>query len=295
MSDVTNLRQAKNKVEVMGILAEKDIHPAKNAANQKECLEGYVSIKIDEINQIRIRVSADVTKKDGTENPAYVNLKGFNENAVSIAEGGLENASRVMSNSVQLNPYYSAQSGKDVLGYRTGFISVFRGSEEDWEPKAEASVELYIKAIVPEMNNDEETGRLLLKGIMPTFNGVEPLTLIIPKEIADDFESGYEVGQTAEFFADVINNRVEKITEIPVRLGKPKIEKVVEYTNELVVTGASDPFEEEKAYDREAIKLALAERDERIKNAANKPRGNAGGNGGQSRPSGASMGRKATW
>lgn len=297
MSDVTNLRQSKNKGEVTGILAEKDIHAGKNTANGKEMLEGFVSIKVDEINQVRIKVSADVTKKDGTPNPAYDNLKGFNENAVSIADGGIENASRVTTSSVQLNPYHSTQSGRDVITYRTGFISKYNGGDDNWEPKAEVSVELYVKAIVPEMNKDgEETGRAVLKGVMFNYNGgAELVDLIIPAE--DNFaeqalDGAVEIGQTYEFFADIVNNRVEIKKEIPTVLGKPRIETSYDYKNELVMTGCSEPVPENLAYDSNAVKLALVEREERIKN--NRASGNASAPA-QNKPSAASKGRMANW
>ena len=140
MSDVTNLRQAKNKIECVGILAEKDLHAGKNQNNGKATIEGYVSIKVDEINQVRFRVQADETKKDGTSNPAYENLTAFNQNASSIAEVGVDNASRVRTASGQLNPYHSQQNNSDVLGYRTSFITVMNGGEE-FEPNAEATVD----------------------------------------------------------------------------------------------------------------------------------------------------------
>lgn len=298
MSDVTNLRQAKNKIECVGILAEKDLHAGKNQNNGKATIEGYVSIKVDEINQVRFRVQADETKKDGTSNPAYENLTAFNQNASSIAEVGVDNASRVRTASGQLNPYHSQQNNSDVLGYRTSFITVMNGGEE-FEPKAEATVELYVQSVVPEMDKDgNETGRAKMKGWMPTYNGIEPVVLIIPEAIADDALNGaIEVGQTMEFYADIINNRVEVIKEIPVRLGPTRIEKSVTYTNELVLTGCSDPYEEgiskEAPYDANAIKLAIEERESRIKEAANKPKNN--GNEGQNRPSAAARGRQASW
>ena len=286
MSDVTNLKQADNKLEIAGILAEKDLHEGKNNNNNKKTIEGYVTFKIDELNQIRVRVSADETKKDGASNPAYENLVAFNQNASSIADVGAENASKIYTGSGQLNPYHSAQSNNDVLGYRTSFITV--SNREEFEPKAQATVELYIKAIVPEVDKEgNETGRMLVKGWMPTYNGIEPLTLIAPVEdgIADSIGDVFQSGDTATFYADVINNRVEVVKEIPVRLGKPKIEKTVTYTNELIITGASEPYAEEKAYDKGAIQKAIQERDDHIKEAASKAQKP------QNKPSGAAMGR----
>ena len=291
MSDVTNLKQAENKVECTGYLAEKDIHPVKDS-NGRDALEGYVSIKTDDTNQIRFNIRVLAKKNDGTPNPAYENISKFNDDAKSIAEVGAEAASKVEVRAGQLNPYHSTQSNSDVLGYRTSFIGVVRS--ENFEPKAQATVELFVQNVLPEMDkNGEETGRALVKGVLVTYNGVEPLTLTVGKDMADEVLSGaIETGQTFEFFADIVNSRVEKKKEIPVRLGKPRIERTFIYTNELILTGCSEPYDDDRAYDRDAIKLALNERNDRIKANANKPKGNAGG---QSKPSGAASGRVATW
>ncbi len=296
----TNLRQSENKLEIVGTLAEMDIHEGKDQ-NGKPTLEGFIVVKVAELNQVRLNIRVQAEKKDGSSNPAFENISKFRLDAHSIAEVGEENASRVQTNAGQLNPYHSTQSGNDVLGYRTSFVGLYKGSDEEFEPKAEASVELFVQGVVPEMDKQgEETGRALIKGILSTFNGVEPVTIIATEDggVADAVLGGeIEVGETYEFFADVVNNRVEKTKTIPVKLGKPKIEKTVSYTNELIFTGCSDPYEEgiSKAapFDAGAIKTALQERADRIAADKNKPKGNTGTN--QGKPSGASHNRTANW
>ena len=150
-TQTTNLRQAENKVTVVGILAEKDLKEGKNQSNGKKTFEGYVSIKVDDINQVRLNIRVDETKKDGDPNPAYENLTKFNQDTASIAEVGEENASRVATYSAQLNPYHSTQTGKDTLGYRTSFIGLNRETEEGqpkWDPRAEGEVEVFIQNIM---------------------------------------------------------------------------------------------------------------------------------------------------
>ena len=297
MSDVTNLRQGVNKIVCTGVLAEKDIHEGKDN-NGRTTLEGYISVKVDDINQVRFNIRVSAVKNDGTSNPAYENISKFNNDAKSIAEVGIESATKVDIRNGQLNPYHSTQSGRDVFGYRTSFISVYRGSEEDWNPTVTANIELYVKGIFPEMDKEgEETGRAIIKGVLATYNGVELVDLIVPSE--DDFANKVldgiiEVGQTYEFFADIINNRVEIVKEIPTILGKPRIDKSYDYKNELIVTGCSEPKPEGLAYDSDAIKLALQEREERIKESSNKTNNHSNQNN-QNRPSGAASGRTPNW
>ena len=77
-------------------------------------------------------------------------------------------------------------------------------------------------------------------------------------------------------------------------MGKPRVETTTTYTNELIMTGCSDAYEEgvtpNAPYDAGAIQKAIQERNDRIKADANKPSNNT-----QSRPSAASSGRVANW
>ena len=59
-----------------------------------------------------------------------------------------------------------------------------------------------------------------------------------------------------------MNRKVETVKEIPLLGGKTKREVSYTYKNELVVTGASNPYSEDDArsYKTETIKAALAER-----------------------------------
>lgn len=292
----TNLRQALNEIEIAGVLSEKNIEfTTKDGRN---IVRGNITVKIDDINQIRLNVWASEKTKDGDPNKQYENIAKFNENAVSIADGGAENASLVQSNTVQLNPFVT-QNGNNALGYKASFISVYRGDAEKFEPKAQGKIELYIQSITPETDKEgNETSRTIVKGWFPTYDGVRPLTLIGTEEdgVAQGLLEGYEAGQTVEFLYDIKNSRVEKTKEIPVKLGKPRIEKTVEYTNELIITGSSEIYEEgitqELPYDQGAMRVAIQEYKDKIQADANESRARAAT---QSKPSAAQHNRTANW
>ena len=72
------------------------------------------------------------------------------------------------------------------------------------------------------------------------------------------------------------------------RLGPTRIERTFDYTNELILTGASDAYDEDNAFNPDAVKKAIQEREDKIRQGANKPAANTTT---QSRPSGAAMGR----
>ena len=294
MSDqVTNLRQANAKVEVAGIVSSKDLKIEQN--NGQNIIKGSVNVEVDETNVVRFSVYAAEKTKAGADNPAYKGLLTVMDEFKTIADNGREEADKVYVNG-DLN-LFTGQNGKESVGQRASFFNRAK-KLEGFEPQATFDVELFIKTIVPEVDKEgEETGRVLVKGWVPTFNGIEPITLIAGEDLADGVQNTFEVGQTARFFGDIINNRVEIKTEIPMALGKPKIETKVEYKNELLITGASDAYEEgvtpEKPYDKGAIELAINERQARLE--AKEREAKASSTPSNARPTASGTGRQLNW
>lgn len=288
---VTNLRQANAKVKVAGIVSSKDLKIEQS--NGQNIIKGSVNIEVDEINVVRFSVYAAEKTKAGSDNPAYKGLITVMDEFKTIADDGKEAADRVYVNG-DLNPFVG-QNGKESVGQRASFFN--RAKKLDaFEPEATFDVEMFIKAIVPEMDSEgEETGRMMVKGWVPTFNGIEPITLIADKDLADGVQNTFEAGQTARFFGDIINNRVEIKTEIPMALGKPRIETKIDYKNELLITGASDPYEEgvtaEKPYDKGAIDLAINEHNAKLEAREREAKANSNGNTSNARPTAAGTGR----
>jgi hypothetical protein len=152
--------------------------------------------------------------------------------------------------------------------------------------KAEFEVEVYIASITSEMNGEEETGRIVVTGWVPTYNGIEQIKLVATDDVADAVESMFTPRQTVRFFGDIINNRIEKVIEIPVAIGKPRKKITTTYKNDLVITGASAPYEEDdaiKPYVSDVINAAIQERKNRIEEKRN--------NSTTTKPSGAAHGR----
>lgn len=272
MSEVTNLRQSNAKVHVNGIVSSKDLKiDQKDGAN---IITGSVSVEVDETNIIHFTVYAKEKTKDGKDNPSYTGLVTVMNEYKTIADNGRDEADRVYVHG-DLNPFVG-KNGRETVGQRASFFNRVQ-KLEDFEPKAEFEVEIYIANISPEVDKDgNETGRLKVRGWMPTYNGIEPLNLICPAENVGGFENAYSVGQTAELDGDIINSRVEKRTEIPMAFGKPKVKVETTYKNELVITGGSEPYEEGVSqfapYDKGAIDLAITEREARLAAKENAPK-----------------------
>ena len=261
----TSLKQAKSKVVVEGILSSKELEETNDKG--KKAIKGKMNIKVDDTNTITFRVYTSQLKNDGTENRAWAGMQTVMNEYKSIAEVGEENADRVHVNG-QFNTYRT-QDGKEVATYQSNF---FTRLSRPLDPKREFSAEIFVKSVSPEVNADgEETGRLKIKGISPNYNGIDILEIFVPEDLASDVENVIEVGGTTEVWGDIVNARVEK--KIPVAIGKPKTE--TSFVNELVLTGMSEMYSEERAYDSGAIQLAIQEYETNQANRANKTSGSA--------------------
>lgn len=286
----TNLRQSNAKVFIEGLVSEKDL--AVKTEDGKTKITGSLTVKTSDVNFVKFNINVNEKTNAGADNKCYAGLLTVMNEYKTIADVGEAEADKVKVNG-DLNLYTSVQSGANIVGFKSNFFNRVK-SNEDFEQKAEFSVEVFISSIIPETNTDgEETGRILVKGWVPTYNGIEPITLVAADDIGSAVESTFEPGQTVEFMGDIVNNRIETVTEIPMAIGKPKTKTKVEYKNELLITGASTAYEEgetpEKPYDANVIRAAIQERTNKLEEA--KAKAQSGQKSANAKPSGLSKGR----
>lgn len=290
----TNLRQADAKVTVAGIVSDKKLEMT--TKDGVRTIEGTLTIKTADTNFVQMRVRCADKKKDGSENKTFAGVMTVMNEYKSIADVGEDEADRVRA-SGQINLFRSNNNGNEVVSYMSNFFNRIKANQT-FEPKAEFEIEMYIKSLVPEINKDgEETGRYKIVGWVPTFNGIEPLDLIVPEELADQVSNIYEPKQTARFYGDIIQNVTYETIERPMAFGVKK-ESKANFINELVVTGGSPVYDatdkdevveggNQIPYDPTVIQAAIDERDRLIKEGQNKSKTNTN----NAKPSGASRGR----
>lgn len=279
----TNLRQANAKAFVHGVVSEKDLKVVTEEGKTK--ITGSLTVKTSDVNFVKFNVNVNEKTNAGTDNKTYAGIQTVMNEYKSIAEVG-EEATRVKV-SGDLSPF-TGKNGEKIVSYRSNFFNRLKVDEE-LEPKAEFSVEMFISGINPELDTEGiETGRTVVSGWMPTYNGIEPIDLVAEGEVAQAVDSGFEPGQTVEFYGDIINNRIETVTEIPVKIGKPRKKVSVEFKSDLIITGASEAYEEgitpELPYVAETIEAAIQERKNKLEEAKAKAQSGA-------KPSGAAHGR----
>lgn len=301
MANDTNLRQATAKANTVGWVEQKDLQFYKvvndedkecNSEDEADGIKGSITVKISDTDSVRYDVKVAKKTKAGTDNKAYAGIRTVKETYKSIKDFGLEEADKVHV-SGDFNMYANINSGEEVIRYKSNFFNRINiSAEEEFTPKAEFEIEMFIKSLIEEVDKEgEATGRLKVTGWVPVYGGIEPVTLIAPDNIAGAVDSSFNPGQTVTFYGDIINSKVVKITEIPVVIGKPKTKTETTYKNELIITGASEAYEEdvtpEKPYDENVIKAAIAERDAKI--AERKAKQSQSTN--KTKPSGAAKGR----
>lgn len=263
MSEETNntLRQAEAKINIEGILTEKklEIEPGKDGKNT---IKGELSVKISDTNTIRVKVFVTEFTKAGEQNRAWAGMNTVMRNYHSVAEVGLENATKIQipGGNIRLQTYMGKNGFQEGgITYNASFVKHVDEAKAPYNPHATFEVEGFIRTIVPEVNKEgEETGRLKLNIWVPTYDGIEPMMIYVPEHLAEQVQNTYEPGQTAQFDGELKNNEIVKEQVIHMAIGGDKTKKDYTYVNERVMTGGSYPYEEEKAYSAEAIRIAVA-------------------------------------
>lgn len=267
------LREAANQVQVEGLFVENRMEIVE--ADGIKVIRGEFDVEVAEGEVHTFRVYATEKKKDGADNNIFKGLKTVMDEYKSIASHGREEADkvRITNGKLGLNEYYAPDGQlKQYTQLTTNFINRVPANDK-FEPKAEFEVELFVHSVTDEIKNNEETGRVILKGYVPLFNGrVIPMQFVVGEEGAEFVKDNYEPGTTVKIYGDIINRVEIKEIEESVAFGKPKKKVTRNVVRELLVTGGTEPYDVDspKAFDPKLIKAALTEREIYLENLKNK-------------------------
>lgn len=280
MTDTSTLREANNEVNIEGLLIKKDFKELNNiGVRNDEAINLRLTVETGENEQHVVEFFATKHKKDGGENAIYKSLQTVVNEYQTVADVGREEADKVRINQARigLNEYYN-QSGQLVSRPQINAMFINRVDDpEQYEPKAEFEVEVFVKDIKEEIDKDgEETGRIEIHTFIPLYGGrVIPFTFIADDEVQEGAveyaENELEPGSTVEISGDIINFAEKIVKKKERKFGKDKEEVKWNTRREYVITAGEESLEEddEGAFDPEAIKKALTEREiwlEELKN-----------------------------
>ena len=263
------LREAANVVMVEGILTENRLD-FRNIASGK-AIGGDLLLQVSQSNIVPINFFAAEKKKSGGKNKIYESLLTVKDDFKSAAKHGNADADKIRLTNARLesNEFYSAAGNLiSTFRVRSNFVNRVTG---DFEPGISFQVEAYIQGITEEIVNDEVTGRLVIKGIVPMYGGrISLLTFFVEEANGIKYiQDNYSVGDTVKL-AGVINNHVEKVEKTEeMEFGDDIVNTYQKVKRELIVTRGSKPYEE-NTFDTDLIKKAMVDREAELKNAKEK-------------------------
>lgn len=261
------LREAVNVVRIVGIVEEVNIESktfektVEGKKTKSEVLTGEVLINVDgDIHTVS--VFSNKFKADGSENGIYKGLQTIKDEYKSIKVNGIDEADkvRITAGKVGRNEYIGQDGDlKSFPQISSNFIQRLN-SGDDFTPEATFTLEMFVEGHSMELKNDEETGRLILKGAVPLYGGkLIPFDVVVEESDAVDYvESNYDKGSTVTVFGTIVNQRIVTERTIPAAFGKDKKETSTTYIREYKVEGGNDPsdVDEAKLFDVDLIKAA---------------------------------------
>lgn len=268
MSD--KVRQMTNKVVLTGKVTEFEmktgtIQKGENKGAPYLSLKGSIQFGDHKAMERSFeRFLQEYRVKDGVkkENKAYAKTLEWANSVKSVAKVGWDEATEVSFQcSFATNDYVNKEEKLvEALKQDISFIN-----DVDGEYGATADVEGYISAITPEVKGEdkEETGRLRVTILTNDYFGniIPVKNIIVPAELKEAFEDGYEVGQTAKVF---ITYELHKGEEKPKKTGGIGVQRTTDGKSyvEMILTGADPAIDEDEegAFSKEAVRIGLAER-----------------------------------
>lgn len=283
-TNTTNLREAVNRWDIEGILAEIDLKKDVDAKGNN-VIKGNLVVKVEDRFET-ISVYNSEKKSDGTDSKAYKALETIMAEYKSIADTGDETTAdkiRAFGSRKENTPKMNAQGEvKAYQAWNMSFSSRVKPNDNTYNPSAKWMVEVFVQGYKPEKvkEGDElvNTGRTILQAVVPAYGGkVFPVDLILEGEGADWFEDNVPKNSTVKVYCDIRTTVEKSVQEAPKSSGgfgqkqEPKV--FTKYHRDIIVVGAEDPYDSEDestgklVYDKDLITKALAIREQAFEEA----------------------------
>ena len=275
------LRQALNKVDVWGYAQESTL--AVKSFNDKvtgqpyTCIAGDVTIKTGDDETHVIAYFAKELTKDGAVSKNFKSLQTAMEEMVTVADiaQGIATGEPSMltcQGELALNEF-KTQAGEVVSNARINgkfAPSRFKGEKSEFTPKAEYTIEgIVYKTVMPEIVNDEETGRLKIELYVPLYAGkIIPLSFLtlptLPQNQKDYLEENFTKGASIKIWGKLVNKskKIERVIEAG--FGEDTVETTYERTREFITIGGAlyeVGVHDGQVFDTSLLKEAIANRE----------------------------------
>lgn len=281
---------ALNQVAIEGILSEVKLQEGTDKDNNPAIFGEYkirTTNVVDGIEynvEIPVRVYQSKITKNKKNNPAYDSAMKIMKDYVSIAAGGADKATAVRlsetSTSLQENFFMSKTTKQMVFGSGIKAPFINEVNKADLNPGASFKVVAVVGEITEEVDSEGvETGRLIVKGVLPQWGGkVDVIDFIVAnRRVADIVRNNWEKGNTVVMGGRInFTSVVETATQNEDTFGEVMPSQRTKSIKEYIITGGrEEPLsEDEGAYAMEDIAEALQERQQRIEAAKAKASAN---------------------
>lgn len=272
---MVNVKDAETRnyfVEIKGILKDLDISEGVDK-NGNEHVRGTATIRVDQEvdgkmteNVVPIRMFSKKKTRDGADNKVYQMIEGYKENLTPLASvEDVSKATKVRIKGELRENSYVGQDGEIRTGWEvsSNFINIWRPIDES---DAECATFEFMGAVIGKMSdefdrNGDETGRMKMRlitfGYMGRANVIE---VIVDSSKKAAVENLYNEGDTIYAIGQIVDTYKSVKYEEEMAIGEPVIRTRTETRRELMFVNGSRPFEEDKAFDADSVKLALSDR-----------------------------------
>lgn len=274
------MKQSVNNVTIEGIVSEINIRDIDKG--DKKYVAGEVIVKVpmkdNTFSMVPVSfISAD-KKKDGNPNQNYArlqNLKNFN----SIAATGDEaTATKVQIRGANLQEnLFLPQGAQDVIStvrINSNFFTKIT-NDANYNPEASFTVTAYIAKMEDEIRNEEETGRLIVTGVLVGYADKAEIVRFIAEEKAniDFIRSHWNEGDTVRIGGDIRYTEEVVEREEEVGFGEAETRRFTRRTREFVIKrGSAAGLDDEESFDKDEIMNSLKERKARMDAIKNAPK-----------------------
>lgn len=282
----------KNFIRVVGYLKENLLEQIQNASGEN-IIRGSIIVAVNELDSHKVQFYVRQNNKNGEETEEYKSLlELLPGNTISIASYLKKNPTANfaiasnMSTKVWVTGRFDEFTKRE--GERETTMILLKGNKGGirnsndnnvFTPSAIFTTENYLSSIEKEVDeNGDETGRLLITGYIPSYNGdAQKITYVAPVEenVAAFISRTYKVGDTVTLTGDIVST-VEKqeasnSQESNKSFGRSyDVQYVTKFIRERVIYGGSEvPIHqgEKGCIPTEDMKTRLVKREERITSA----------------------------
>lgn len=272
------LREATAIVNITGTLKKKELE--RKTGERGEYLSGHIIVETEPGNEIRLdtfvnKMTKGTADKPSQESSVWKNQIRVFEEYVSMTDlmkqGQDEATARANATKFAVRARlglndYPDRDGEMISTTRlnANFSYFSRVEANAFVPCARFEVEGFVIEKRPEMKGDDETGRLLMRLVVPGYQGLaQPMDFVVSKEATDYVNDHYNVAQTVHVYGDIIH-RINTVTKQKAGFMKSETEVTTTIVNEMLIdNGEPEPYDEEnpKAYQPDAIRAAMRYRE----------------------------------